>query len=201
MKFDFNLATFVVGILSLIGVITNVVVTTINNRKKRYTDLITQRRLQTFQRIIDCSTNCIKSVYGVTSGVSDDSLMLSTFVENKLQIFYNTNYKAAAEKELREALTLLHNLLESYVKNKDTLTSEQKDQIFDTLKAGAEYYQVISAVYCKCEWVRIKETTLSVKETMDTQKEYFDRVEDMKSNIENNKKALYTNTFENIVKK
>ena len=104
MEFDFNLATFVVGLLSLAGVITNVIVTTMNNKKKRYTDLVTQRRLHTFQHIIDCSSNCIKSLYGVMTEHADDYALLQTFVENKSQIFYNTNYKAAAEKELRKAL-------------------------------------------------------------------------------------------------
>jgi len=200
MKFDFNLATFVVGILSLAGVITNVIVTTINNRKKRYTDLVTQRRLHTFQHIIDCSSNCIKALYGIMSEHCDDYALVQSFVENKSQIFYNTNYKAKAEKELRDALTLLQNLMVSYTENKDKLSKEQKTKIFDTMKKGADYYQAISAVYCKCEWVRIKETTMSVKDTMDTESAYFERVKEIEENIAENKKALYENTFENITK-
>lgn len=201
MKFDFNLATFVVGILSLSGVIINIVFTTINNRKKRYTDLVTQRRLHTFQHIIDCSSNCIKALYGVTTEGCDDNVLLQSFIENKCQIFYNTNYKAAAEKELREALRLLQDLLVSYVENKDRLTKAQKARIFETMKAGADYYQTISAVYCKSEWVRIKETALSVKDNVDTQKEYFERIQYVEKNVENNKKVLYNNTFDTIVKK
>ena len=201
MKFDFNLATFVVGILSLAGVITNVVFTTINNRKKRYTDLITQRRLHTFQRIIDCSGNCIKSLYGLMADGANENALLQTFIESKSQIFYNTNYKAPAEKELRDALAALQNLFVGYVENKDKLTKTQKEKIFDTMKKGADYYQTISSVYCKCEWVRIKETTLSVKETTDTEKEYFDRVKEIESNTAENKKILFENTFEKIIKK
>ena len=76
MKFEFNLATFVVGLMSLAGVIANIVVTSINNRKKRYTDMITQRRLRTFQSVIDNSSNCIKSVYGIITGNSDENSLL-----------------------------------------------------------------------------------------------------------------------------
>ena len=198
---NFNLATFIVGILSLSGVITSIIVSAINNKKKRYTDLITQRRLRTFQSIIDCSSNCIKSIYGVMMENGDDGALLQSFVENKSQIFYNTNYKAAAEKELRDALDALQDLFMGYVQNKTKLTKAQKDKVFETMKAGTDYYQAISSVYCKCEWVRIKETTLSVKETVDTQKEYFDRVKDIEKNISKDKKALFENTIEKITKK
>ena len=200
MKFDFNLATFVVGILSLSGVVLNIVFTTINNRKKRYTDLVTQRRLHTFQLIIDCSSRCIKEIYGLLTDRQDCNIMLQSFVENKAQIFYNTNYKAAAERELRDALDKLQDLYVGYVKNKDKLTKTQKEKIFETMKAGADYYQVISAVYCKCEWVRIKETALSVKDTMDTQKAYFDRVAEIEKDVSKNKSILFENTFDTIVK-
>lgn len=201
MKFDFNLATFVVGILSLSGVILNIVFTTINNRKKRYTDLITQRRLHTFQLIIDCSSRCVREIYGLATDKRDSSVLLQNFVENKAQIFYNTNYKASAEKELRDALDSLERLFVCYVENEEKLTKNQKAKIFEVMKAGADYYQVISAVYCKCEWVRIKETTLSVKDTMDTQKAYFDRVAEIEKDLEKNKNILFENTFEKIVKK
>lgn len=197
---DFNLATFIVGILSLAGVITNVIVTTINNRKKRYTDLVTQRRLHTFQHIIECSSDCIKSLYGVMAGGGDDNALLQKFIGAKTQIFYNTNYKADAEKELREALSLLQNLLVDYVENKDQLTKEQKDKIFETMKAGVDYYQTISAVYCKTEWVRIKETTISAKDNIDTQQEYFNRIKDVEKDVSKNKKILKENTFEKLVK-
>lgn len=201
MKFDFNLATFVVGILSLSGVVLNIVFTTINNRKKRYTDLITQRRLHTFQLIIDCSSRCVREIYGLATDKRDSSVLLQNFVENKAQIFYNTNYKASAEKELRDALDALERLFVCYVENEEKLTKNQKAKIFEVMKAGADYYQVISAVYCKCEWVRIKETALSVKDTMDTQKAYFDRVAEIEKNLEKNKNILFENTFEKIVKK
>ena len=201
MKFDFNLATFVVGILSLSGVVLNIVFTTINNRKKRYTDLITQRRLHTFQLIIDCSSRCVREIYGLATDKRDSSVLLQNFVENKAQIFYNTNYKASAEKELRDALDSLERLFVCYVENEEKLTKNQKAKIFEVMKAGADYYQVISAVYCKCEWVRIKETALSVKDTMDTQKAYFDRVAEIEKDLEKNKNILFENTFEKIVKK
>lgn len=201
MKFDFNLATFVVGILSLSGVVLNIVFTTINNRKKRYTDLITQRRLHTFQLIIDCSSRCVREIYGLATDKRDSSVLLQNFVENKAQIFYNTNYKASAEKELRDALDALERLFVCYVENEEKLTRNQKAKIFEVMKAGADYYQVISAVYCKCEWVRIKETALSVKDTMDTQKAYFDRVAEIEKDLEKNKNILFENTFEKIVKK
>ncbi len=197
---DFNLATFIVGIMSLVGVITNVIVTTRNNRNKRYTDLITQRRLHTFQHIIDCSSNCIKSLYGVMTEDGNDNALVQTFVENKAQIFYNTNYKASAEKELRTALDALQGLLVGYVENKSRLTKAQKAQIFEAMKKGADYYQAISSVYCKCEWVRIKEITLSVKDQMDTQKEYFERVKEIEKDVSKNKKFLFENTFDKIVK-
>ncbi|MBR4745275.1 MAG: hypothetical protein IK070_01015 [Clostridia bacterium] len=200
MKLDFNLATFIVGIMSLVGVVANIIVTTIINKQKRYTDLVTQRRLRTFQHIIDCSSNCIKSMYGVMTEGCDDNMLLQIFVENKTQIFYNTNYKAQAEKGLREALTLLQDLLVKYVTNKKALTKSQKEKIFDTMKKGVDYYQAISGVYCKSEWVRIKQTSLSAKDNMDTQHEYFDRLKEIEKDIEPNKKALYENTFENIVK-
>lgn len=200
MKFDFNLATFVVGLLSLAGVITNIVATTISNRKKRYTEMITQRRLKTFQHIIDCSSGCIKALYGVMTEKADDTALLQSFVENKAQIFYNTNYKALAEKELREALDLLQDLLVKYVTNKEKLTSEQKSKIFETMKKGADYYQAISGVYCKSEWVRIKQTTVSVKDNVDTQKEYFGRIKEVETIIAQNKSALYDNTFERLTK-
>ena len=201
MKFDFNLATFVVGILSLSGVVLNIIFTTINNRKKRYTDLITQRRLHTFQLIIDCSSRCVREIYGLATDKRDSSVLLQNFVENKAQIFYNTNYKASAEKELRDALNALERLFVCYVENEEKLTKNQKAKIFEVMKAGADYYQVISAVYCKCEWVRIKETALSVKDTMDTQKAYFDRVAEIEKDLEKNKNILFENTFEKIVKK
>lgn len=200
MEFDFNIATFVVGIMSLSGVITNIIVTTINNRKKRYTDLITQRRLRTFQHIIDCSSNCITSLYGIISEEGNEEELVKEFIENKTQIFYNTNYKAAAEKEVREALTLLQNLLLGYIAEKKNLTEDKKKKVFDTMRKGIEYYQAISGVYCKCEWVRIKETTISVKERIDTQKEYFDRVAEIADTIAPDKEALYKNTFEKLVK-
>lgn len=197
---DFNLATFIVGLLSLCGVIANIIFTAINNRKKRYTDLITQRRLHTFQHIIDCSSNCIKAIFGLMTEGANENSLLQSFVENKNQIFYCTNYKAKAEKELRNALTLLQNLFVSYVINKEKLKDDQKIKIFDTMKKGAEYYQAISSVYCKSEWVRIKETTLSVKDNIDTQTEYFERLKDIEKDIAKNKQALYENTFETIVK-
>ena len=131
---------------------------------------------------------------------ANENALLQSFIENKNQVFYSTNYKAAAEKELRNALTLLQNLFIGYVLNKDKLTNEQKIKIFDTMKKGAEYYQAISSVYCKCEWVRIKETTLSVKENTNTQEEYFNRIKEIEKDIAKNKQALYENTFETIVK-
>ena len=131
----------------------------------------------------------------------DSSVLLQNFVENKAQIFYNTNYKASAEKELRDALNSLERLFVCYVENEEKLTKNQKSKIFEVMKAGADYYQVISAVYCKCEWVRIKETALSVKDTMDTQKAYFDRVAEIEKDLEKNKNILFENTFEKIVKK
>ncbi|MBR1890718.1 MAG: hypothetical protein IJ817_03440 [Clostridia bacterium] len=198
---DFNLATFIVGILSLAGVTANIIVTAINNRKKRYTDLVTQRRLHTFQHIIDCSSNCIKSLYGVMTEGGNANLLVQQFIENKSQIFYNTNYKAPAEKELRDALDALQDLLVGYVENKENLTKAQKEKIFQTMKCGAEYYQAISAVYCKCEWVRIKKTALSVKDDMDTEKEYFERIKDVEKTVSENKKMLFENTFEKITAK
>lgn len=200
MRFDFNLATFVVGLLSLSGVILNIIFTTISNRNKRYTEMVTQRRLKTFQHIIDCSSNCIKALYGVMTEKADDTALLQSFVENKAQIFYNTNYKAMAEKELREALDLLQDLLVKYVSNKDTLTREQKSKIFDTMRKGADYYQAISGVYCKSEWVRIKQTTISAKDNVDTQKEYFGRIKEVESIIAQNKQVLYDNTYERLTK-
>ena len=200
MRFDFNLATFVVGLLSLSGVILNIIFTTISNRNKRYTEMVTQRRLKTFQHIIDCSSNCIKALYGVMTEKADDTALLQSFIENKAQIFYNTNYKAMAEKELREALDLLQDLLVKYVTNKDTLTREQKSKIFDTMRKGADYYQAISGVYCKSEWVRIKQTTISVKDNVDTQKEYFGRIKEVESLIAQNKQVLYDNTYERLTK-
>ena len=197
---DFNLATFIVGILSLTGVMINIVVTTINNKNKRYTDLITQRRLKTFQHIIDCSTSAIKAVYGIMTCEGSEKEYLQSFIENKTQIFYNTNYKAEAEKELRTALTLMQDLLVSYVANKDSLSKEQKDKVFETLKAGVNYYQAVSGVYCKCEWVRIKEASLKIKETTDTQEEYFRRVKEIEKDVNPNKKILFENTFEKITK-
>jgi len=200
MRFDFNLATFVVGLLSLVGVILNIIFTTLNNKKKRYADMIIQRRLKTFQHIIDCSSNCIKALYGVMTEKANDTELMQSFIENKAQIFYNTNYKALAEKELREALDLLQDLLIKYVANKETLSKEQKSKIFDTMRKGADYYQAISGVYCKSEWVRIKQTTISVKDNIDTQKEYFGRIKEVENLIAQNKSALYDNTFERITK-
>lgn len=197
---DFNLATFIVGLLSLSGVIANIIFTAVNNRKKRYTDLITQRRLHTFQHIIDCSGNCIRAVFGLMAESCNENALLQEFIENKTQIFYCTNYTAAAEKELRDALTLIQNLFVGYVQNKNKLNKDQKTKIFDTMKKGTEYYQAISTVFCKSEWVRIKETTISVKDKIDTQKEYFDRIKEIEKEIEPNKQALFENTFENIMK-
>ncbi len=200
MGSNFNLATFIVGILSLFGVIVNIIVTSINNKKKRYTDLVTQRRLKTFQSIIDYSSNCLKSIYGVRVGLGNDYELLQTFVENKLKIFYNTNYKAPAEKELRDALNALNDLLENYIKNKNSLTKTKKEKICDTLKHGADYYQLISGVYCKSEWVRIKQSTLSAKDNIDTEKEYFERLKELEKDTDKNKKILFENTFEKITK-
>ncbi|MBQ8468421.1 MAG: hypothetical protein IJ542_01545 [Clostridia bacterium] len=200
MKLDFNLATFVVGILSLCGVMVNIIFTAQNNKKKRYTELITQRRLNTFQHIIDCSSSCIKAVYGIITQKLDDNTLLQTFVENKSQIFYDTNYKAAAEKDLRNALTKIEDLVVNYIANKETLSKEQKTKLFEVLRRGCDYYQTISCVYCKCEWVRIKETALSVKETVDTQQEYFRRADEIKADFEENKKVLEENTFDKILK-
>ncbi|MCQ2556131.1 MAG: hypothetical protein MJ149_02245 [Clostridia bacterium] len=200
MGSNFNLATFIVGILSLCGVIINIIVTSINNKINRYTDLVTQRRLRTFKSIIDFSSNCLKAVYGVRVGLANDYELLQTFVENKLQIFYNINYKAPAEKELKDALNALHDLFENYVKNKDSLNKAEKEKICDTLKHGADYYQAISGVYCKSEWVRIKRSTLSAKDNVDTEKEYFERIKDLEKDTAKNKKILFENTFEKITK-
>lgn len=198
---EFNLATFIVGIFSLIGVIVNIIVTTVNNKKKRYTDLITQRRINTMQNLIDSSSNCIKSLYGVMNENCNYDAILQTFIENKSQIFYDTNYKGKSEQELRFALDALQDLLIKYILNKNSITQKQKEQIFKTIKCGVEYYQLLSCVYCKCEWIRIKETTLSVKESVDTQMEYDNRIKELSSKLETNKNILFNNTFENIVNK
>lgn len=198
---NFNLATFIVGILSLCGVIANIIVTSINSKKKRYTDFVTHRRLTTFQNIIDCSSKCVKALYGLMMENADDGALLQTFIENKTQIFFNINYKTAAEKELRDALDALQELTLKYVENKSKLTKEQKTKIFDTMRHGADYFQAISSVYFKCEWVRIKETSVSAKESVDDQKEYFERVKEIEGSLTKNKKILFENTFEKITKK
>ena len=60
---EFNLATFIVGILSLCGVVINIIVTAKNNKNKRYTDLITHHRISTMETLKNVSSNLIKSVY------------------------------------------------------------------------------------------------------------------------------------------
>ncbi len=197
---EFNLATFVVGLLSLGGVIINIIVTANNNKKKRYTDLITHRRITTMQAMMDCSSCCIKSMYSIMTDDCNFNANLDDFIKNKSQLFYDTNYKSKPELELREALNLMEDMLINYTKNHNYLNDKQKEKIFDVIKVMTEYYQLVSCIYCKCEWERIKITSLSVKENYDTKKQYFAKKEEFKDILDSQRQFLLNNKYSDIIK-
>lgn len=197
---EFNLATFIVGILSLCGVIINIIVTSQHNKNKRYTDLITQHRITTMEKMMNVSSNLIKSLYSIMANGCDYNKNLQTFVECKSQIFYFINYKGYAEIEMRNALNALEQLILKYSQNYSKLTEKQKNAIYETVETGSNYYQMLSSLYSKCEWQRAKLTSLSVKEKYDTEEAFKRYMEPMKDKLDQQKQVLITNTFEKIVK-
>lgn len=197
---EFNLATFIVGILSLCGVVINIIVTAKNNKNKRYTDLITHHRISTMETLKNVSSNLIKSVYSIMVEGCDLNKNLQTYEECKAQVFYCINYKGKPEVEMRTTLSLIENLMLNYAKNHSKLTAKQKSTIFETLETGIQYYQMISCVYCKCEWQRAKYTAMSIKEEYDTNEAFEKYIQPMKAVLDKEREILHKNTFQNITK-
>lgn len=196
---EFNLATFIVGILSLCGVVINIIVTAKNNKNKRYTDLITHNRISTMENLKNVSSDLIKSVYSTMVDNCDYNQALQKFTECKAQVFYCINYKGKPEVEMRTTLSLMEDLMLNLAKYHNKLTIKQKNTIYDTLDTAVKYYQMISCVYCKCEWQRAKYTALSIKEKYDTN-EAFDRyIIPMKEELDKQREIIHTNTFKNII--
>ncbi len=198
---EFNLATFIVGILSLGGVIVNIIVTASTNKKKRYTDLITSNRVTTMQNLKQSLSNCFESIYSFMTPNANLNEEFKKFEYNKSQIFYAINYKGTAEIEMRETLNALNDLLFNYVLNVQTITKKEKEKIFETLKTGIEYLQTYSTIYCKCEWERAKNTSLfGDKEKYDTESAVKNYLKEFETELKQKKEILTNNTFSKIVK-
>ena len=198
---EFNLATFIVGILSLCGVVVNIIVTAKNNKNKRYTDLITHNRISTMENLKNVSSNIFKTIYSIMVEGCDYNKNLQTFIECKTQVFYCINFKGKPEVEMRETLTALEKLMLNFAKHHKKLNDNQKNKIFETMEVAVNYYQTISCVYCKCEWQRAKATSLSVKEVYSTDDAYERYVQPLKEELNKQKEIILNNTFENIIKK
>ncbi len=161
---DFNLATLIVGLLSLTGVVVNICVTMIADKKRRYTGLITTHRISSmkaaeilFSKIIGCLYNfCIPS--------TDKVAEFKTFELNKQEVLYLIGQNGSPEDEIRRVLAVVDQFLFMYSVNKIELNKKQTHRFYDILKESIDCLQNLTRAYAKCEWEKCKHTSTSGNE-------------------------------------
>lgn len=156
---DFNLATLIVGILSLIGVVSNICVTVIADRKRRYTNLITTHRIANMKNVEKLISKLINNLYSFLVPV-DKVEEFKNFELNKQEILYAIGTEGYPENEIREVLCNIDKLLFAYSVDKRELSHDQRHKFFDIIKVGIECFQSLTRLYTKCEWEKCKHTSL-----------------------------------------
>ncbi|MDE6583344.1 MAG: hypothetical protein K2K31_01675 [Clostridia bacterium] len=158
---DFNLATLIVGIISLCGVMVNIIVTSLNNRKKRYVDLIISERIRNMKNLEKYMSELISTLYAFMTPNCDFDAEFKNFEFNKQMILYSMNFLLGSDKSIGDVLCKLDDLLFDYSQNMDKLNKQQKDQFNKSVRAGMNALQILTRIYNKCEWERSKDSSLN----------------------------------------
>lgn len=153
---DFNVASLIVGILSLAGVIVNICVTMASDKKRRYTGLITNHRISSLTATEKLFSNIIGSMYNFLIPSTDKVEEFKSFELNKQEALYMIGQEGCPDAEIREVLGLVEQLLFYSSVEKKTLTRDQTHKFYDIVKVGIDCLQSLTKAYTKCEWEKCK---------------------------------------------
>ena len=111
---DFNLATLIVGLLSLTGVVVNICVTMIADKKRRYTGLITTHRISSMKAAETLFSKIIGCLYNFRIPSTDKVAEFKTFELNKQEVLYLIGQNGSPEDEIRRVLAVIDQFLFMY---------------------------------------------------------------------------------------
>ena len=156
---DFNLATLIVGLLSLSGVVVNICVTMIADKKRRYTGLITTHRISSLKAAETLFSKIIGSLYNFRIPSTDKVAEFKTFELNKQEVLYLIGQNGSPEDEIRRVLAAVDQFLFMYSVNKTELNKKQTHRLYEILKETIDCLQNLTRAYAKCEWEKCKFTS------------------------------------------
>lgn len=197
---DFNLATLIVGILSLAGVIVNICVTMISDKKRRYTSLITSHRISSMKSAESLFSKIIGHLYNFRIPSTDRVAEFKGFELDKQEVFYLIGQGSSPEDEIRQVLGILDQFLFLYSVEKGTLTRKQTHRMCDILKVGTDCLQSLTRAYAKCEWEKCKYAgTYGSEKNFNSAKVLEDFYKNIKGDVAKQIKFLEENDFQSVI--
>lgn len=197
---DFNLATLIVGILSLTGVIVNICVTMIADKKRRYTGLITSHRISSMKAAETLFSKIIGCLYNFRIPSTDKVAEFKAFELNKQEVFYLIGQGRSPEDEIRQVLGMLDQFLFLYSVDKTTLTKKQTQRLYEILKVAIDCLQSATRAYTKCEWEKCKYgSTYGSERKFDYNKALSDFYANIKANVAEQIKFLEQNDYQSLL--
>ncbi len=197
---DFNLATLIVGILSLSGVVVNICVTMIADKKRRYTGLITTHRIQSMKSVETIFSRIIGSLYNFRIPSTDKVAEFKTFELNKQEVLFLIGMVGSPETEIRQVLGLVDQFLFFASVEKTPLTKKQTHKFYDIIKVAIDCLQNLTRAYAKCEWEKCKYTSsFGNEKRFDKQKVLNDYYINNKQKVEEQLKFLAENDFQSVL--
>ena len=170
---DFNLATLIVGLLSLSGVVVNICVTMIADKKRRYTGLITTHRISSMKAAETLFSKIIGCLYNFRIPSTDKVAEFKTFELNKQEVLYLIGQNGSPEDEIRKVLAIVDQFLFMYSVNQTALNKKQTHKLYEILKESIDCLQNLTRAYAKCEWEKCKYTSANGNEKSFNQEKVF----------------------------
>lgn len=197
---DFNLATLIVGLLSLSGVVVNICVTMIADKKRRYTGLITTHRISSMKAAETLFSKIIGNLYSFRIPSTDKVAEFKAFELNKQEVLYLIGQNGSPEDEIRQVLTDVDKFLFFSSVDKTELSREQQHRFYDILKVAIDCLQNLTRAYAKCEWEKCKYTsTYGSEAKFDKAKVLNNFYINDKEKVDEQMKFLHENDFDSVL--
>ena len=197
---DFNLATLIVGLLSLSGVIVNIFVTMIADKKRRYTSLITSHRISSMKAAETLFSKIIGCMYNFRIPSTDKVSEFKNFELNKQEVLYLIGQDGSPEAEIRQVLGIVDHFLFFYSVDKTALSKKQIHKFYEVLKTAIDCLQNLTRAYAKCEWEKCKHaSSYGNEKKFDNEKVLNNFYINNKENVEEQIKFLQENDFQSIL--
>lgn len=197
---DFNLATLIVGILSLSGVVVNILVTMIADKKRRYTSLITSHRISSMKAAETLFSKIIGCMYNFRIPSTDKVAEFKAFELNKQEVLYLIGQDGSPESEIRQVLGYVDQFLFLYSVDKTELSKKQTHRLYEILKVGIDCLQNLTRAYAKCEWEKCKHaSSYGNEKKFDNEKVLNNFYINNKENVEEQIKFLEVNDFQSLL--